>query len=170
MKLEVFGSKILLFTLDNYFIDRGDHMKPNYENKIKDTQCKKNKNMNCYNNIMSKFTCHFKESTYERRQMPNRQNKLTRTKHHKRDKLIKIYRICQGKKSRILKEDKYYPDAALELIDKFRNILNAMLEDEEGIYPKDEILDVSRELDDIIYYYYKNISINGHSLEEAIDN
>lgn len=81
------------------------------------------------------------------------ENQLTRSKR----RLQLIYRLCQGQKARLFHDNVYIPGNVLELIDRFRTVLNTMLEDESGVYPSEEILNVSRELDDMIFYYYHNV-------------
>ena len=71
------------------------------------------------------------------------------------DRLRLTYRICRSQKAQMLNNKFMMSDNTIQLIDKFRAILNTMLDDENGAYPKEEILNVSRELDDVIYYYYK---------------
>ena len=82
-------------------------------------------------------------------------NMFRNSENTKVDKLRLTYRICRSKKAQIFNNKFSMPDNTIELIEKFRSILNTMLEDESGTYPKEEILNVSRELDDVIYYYYK---------------
>jgi hypothetical protein len=71
------------------------------------------------------------------------------------DRLRLTYRICRSQKAQMLNNKFMMSDSTIQLIDKFRAILNTMLDDEDGAYPKEEILNVSKELDDVIYYYYK---------------
>jgi hypothetical protein len=146
--------KLLLFTRNDYFTYRGDYMKPRNEDKIKVYQCKKDNYVNFYSKVITDYNNNLYSNGSNNKRRAYKPNKMNILDYQKRNKLIIKYRICQSKKIKILKEGNCVPNSTLELIDKFRNILNAMLE-EDGIYPKDEILDVSRELDDIIYYYYK---------------
>jgi hypothetical protein len=147
--------KLLLFTRNTYFADRGDFMKPSNEDKTEISQAKMDNYVNAYNEVISNYADNLFSNDINNKKKSYKTNKIEIVDYKKRNKLILKYRICQNKKTKIFEREDYLPNIALELIDKFRNILNAMLE-EDGIYPKNEILDVSRELDDIIYYYYKS--------------
>jgi hypothetical protein len=98
-----------------------------------------------------------KNKDFENRRIRKKTNLEGFSKHdnNKIDRLRLTYRICRSRKAQILKANCSVHDSTIDLIDRFRAILNSMLEDENGAYPMEEILNVSRELDDVIYFYYK---------------
>ena len=100
-----------------------------------------------------------KNKDLENRKITKNPN-LDMFKNHENNKIDRVritYRICRSKKAQIFKTKSSIQNNTIDLIDRFRAILNTMLEDEEGEYPVEEILNVSRELDDMIYYYYKTL-------------
>lgn len=130
-------------------------MGPSNENKVKTSQCKKGNGSNYYKKAVNNSLSNICETNVDFNNSPYSYNRIRNLVYQRRIRLLIKYILCKNGKAWVLNENNYFPDLALELIDKLRNILNTMLEDDEGIYHKGEILDVSRELDDAIYHYYK---------------
>lgn len=130
-------------------------MKSVREDKIRTSLCKRNSYVNYYNKLLEdlyEYTNTLKSRKYNRVYQSCKKSNLER---QRRNRIIISYRICQNKKYSVIKNSEYYSDEAAELMDRLRNILNVMIEEDNGLYLKNEILEVSRELDDIIDYYYK---------------
>lgn len=158
--------KLLIYSINLLFISFGWGDKVGYKSaKQVGTSCvRKNNYLIDYNNITRALLKFYSMVLNKKIEKPDNLHKVKRPNYIKRENTIKRYRIYYNRKKGNHNEVNYYKDVVLELIDKFRDLLNAMLVDEKGIYPKDEILDVSRELDEIISYYYKTIDCDNTTM------
>ena len=117
-------------------------IKLNFSSKIAN-----NSSINIYKNIKRFNSLHYNY------------NDVLRIEGQKREKVIIRYRICHRRKTQFLELGNYFPEIIEELMDKLRDVLNIMLENENGMYNKNEILKVSKELDTIIYLYYNTLKM-----------
>ena len=153
--MDEIGCRIVIINWHIYYKIGVIMMKSVNEDKIRTSLYKKNSYVNYYTKLLEDISRYINPLNARKNNKVFQYTKKNNAEKQRRNRIIISYRICQNKKYSVIKNNNYYSEDIIELMDQFRNILNLMLEEENGLYMKNEILEVSRELDDMIYYYYK---------------